>query len=94
MVDNSSNDILADLSLHCYSIFSPIPMRDITIARRLQMLLQQRKGWEMNLLAMKKLPKTLSLPVSMAYDGVIILYLDTNLNIHRIEVLGSEVAFL
>jgi hypothetical protein len=71
-----------------------LPIRDSVKSRCLQALLQQRKGWEINLFRTKKLPKPMNPPISMSYDGVIILYLDENYRIDRVDFLGSEVASL
>jgi hypothetical protein len=66
-------------------------MLDHTKANQLQKLLLQRKGWEINLFRTKKLPKPMQPPINISYEGVIILYLDENFRIDRLDFLGSEV---
>jgi hypothetical protein len=70
---------------------SLVPIRDSVKSRRLQALLEQRKGWEINLFRTKKLPKPMNPPIEISYEGAMILYLDENFRIDRVDFLGSEV---
>ncbi len=70
---------------------SLVPIHDTKKSKELQNLLQHRKSFETSLFRTYKVPKPLNPPVSMFYEGSMILYLDEHFRIYRLEFLGSQV---
>ena len=70
---------------------SLVPIHDMDKSKELLDLLRQRKCYESSLFRSRHVPKPLNPPVSILYEGSMILYLDEHFRIYRLDFLGSQV---
>ena len=70
---------------------SLVPIHDTNKSKELKKLLQKRNSNESSLFRSHQLPKPLNPPISILYEGSIILYLDETFRIYRFDFLGSQV---